>query len=153
MPVKRKWQEQTSILTLPCSRFHWSDSGSFYSASLTQNPLLSQRIIHPIPHKTYSFWLFCVLGWPGETLFLTCVLTKALTSLLTALLPTAFCQSRFPKGSPLDRAFISLWLRGSRLLLSPLLSSLCITCILDANPEVWLRGFCSWRVDLSHEYR
>lgn len=53
-----------------------SDSGSSYNASITQNPILFQMVIHPIPHQIYSFWLFCVLGWPGETFFLIPVFTK-----------------------------------------------------------------------------
>lgn len=36
MPVKRNWQEQTSPFTLPCSRFHWSDSGC--SCKCIRNP-------------------------------------------------------------------------------------------------------------------
>ena len=54
MPVKRKWQEHPGILTLPCSRVQWSDSGSSCSASITQNLLLFQMVIPPIPHQTLA---------------------------------------------------------------------------------------------------
>lgn len=54
MSVKRKWQEQPGTLTLPCSRGHQSDSGSSYGASITQNLLLFQMVIPPIPHQTLA---------------------------------------------------------------------------------------------------
>lgn len=117
MPVKRKWQEQTSIFTLPSSRFHWSDSGSSYSASITPNlPFIwDGHPSHPIPCQTYSFWLLCSRLARWNLIPYSCPLP------LTTLWSMAFCQSKFHKGSPLPKAFIPFWPRGNRLLLSSLL--------------------------------
>lgn len=128
MPVKRNWQEQTSPFTLPCSRFHWSDSckgapdrAAPASASVTQDPRLSQMVIHPIPHQTYTFWLFCVLGWPGGSLLVS-LLSLSFSpscSLVNGILP-----ERVPQGLPPTQSLDLLTAeeREARCLLSPLLS-------------------------------